>query len=78
MLLDTILKAIKDIELIEERSEDMERVLNDLKDAVSSRMKENLLDFLSVGQKMGYDEIKKQLNDLVGFIDSVEKGNTKS
>ena len=45
----------------------MNRVLENLKDTVNVRMKENLMDFMSVGEKMGYDEIKKQLTDLIGF-----------
>ncbi|WP_430408422.1 hypothetical protein [Kordia sp.] len=77
MLLDAILKAIKEIESIDERSKDMNRVLENLKDTVNVRMKENLMDFMSVGEKMGYDEIKKQLTDLIGFIDSVEEKNKK-
>ena len=77
MLLNAILKAIKEIESIDKRSEEMNRVLENLKDTVNVRMKENLMDFMSVGEKMGYDEIKKQLTDLIGFIDSVEEKNKK-
>ena len=77
MLLDAILKAIKEIESMDKRSKDMNRVLENLKDTVNVRMKENLMDFMSVGEKMGYDEIKKQLTDLIGFIDSVEEKNKK-
>ncbi len=77
MLLEAILKAIKEIESIDKRSKDMDRVLENLKDTVNARMRENLMDFMSIGEKMGYDEIKKQLNDLIGFIDSVEGKNKK-
>ncbi len=77
MLLDAILKAIKDIESIDKPSKDTERILENLKDAVNVRMKETLLDFISVGEKMGYDQIKKQLNDLLGFIETVETKVTK-
>ena len=77
MLLDAILKAIKEIESMDKRSKDMDRVLGNLKDTVNVRMKENLMDFMSIGEKMGYDEIKKQLTDLIGFIDSVEEKNKK-
>jgi len=72
MLLDAILNAIKEIQSIDERTKEMDRVLENLKTTVNARMKESLMDFMSVGDKMGYDEIKKQLNDLIGFIDSVE------
>jgi len=72
MLLDAILNAIKEIQSIDERTKEMDRVLENLKTTVNARMKESLMDFMSVGEKMGYDEIKKQLNDLLGFIDSVE------
>ena len=73
MLLDAILKAIEEIESIEKPTKDMERVLKDLKDTVNARMKQNLMDFISVGERMGYDEIKRQLNDLLGFINSVDE-----
>lgn len=77
MLLDAILNAIKEIQSIDERTKEMDRVLENLKSTVNARMKESLMDFMSVGDKMGYDEIKKQLNDLIGFIDSVENKNKK-
>lgn len=77
MLLDAILKAIKEIESMDKRSKDMNRVLEDLKDTVNLRMKENLMDFMSIGEKIGYDEIKNQLTDLIEFIDSVEEKNKK-
>ena len=77
MLLDAILKAIKEMESMDKRPKDVDRVLGDLKDTVNARMRENLMDFMSVGEKLGYDEIKKQLNDLLGFIDSVESKNKK-
>jgi len=77
MLLGAILKAIKEIESMDNRSKDMDRVLENLKDTVNIRIKENLMDFMNVGEKMGYDNIKKQLNDLIGFIDSVEEKNKK-
>ncbi|WP_136467326.1 hypothetical protein [Flagellimonas onchidii] len=77
MLLDAILKAIKEIEAIDKRSKEIDSVLGNLKDTVNTRMKENLIDFMSVGEKMGYDEIKNQLTDLIGFIDSVEEKNKK-
>ena len=57
---------------MDERSKDMDRVLENQKDTVNARMKENLMDFMSVGEKIGYDEIKKQLADLIEFIGSVE------
>lgn len=73
MLLDAILKAIKEIESIEKPTKETDRVLNDLKDIVNQRMKESLMDFISVGEKMGYDEIKRQLNDLMEIVNSVEE-----
>jgi len=75
MLIDSILKAIKDLEADENRSKESERVLQDLKGTVKARMKENLMDFLSVGESMGYGEIKKQVSDLLDFIESIEKKN---
>ncbi|UOB18726.1 hypothetical protein [Abyssalbus ytuae] len=78
MLLDAILKAITEIEAMNKPTKEMERVLKDLKDTVNTRMKESLMDFMSVGEKMGYDDIKRQLNDLLGFINSIEeKGKEK-
>lgn len=73
MLLDTILKAINELEAMDKRPKEVERVLKDLKSSVTIRMKETLMDFISVGEKMGYEEIKKQLNDLLGFINSAEE-----
>ncbi len=72
MLLEAILKAINEIESMDNRSKEMDHVLDNLKDTINIRMKENLMDFMSVGDKMGYADIKKQLRDLLGFIDSVE------
>jgi len=73
MLLNTILKAIKELEAIEQPTPEVERVLTNLKDAVDVRMRENLMDFISVGDKMGYDTIKKQLHDVLGFIEGLEE-----
>ena len=73
MLLDAILKAIAQIEKIENRSDEVDLILQELKDTVNSKMKENLMEFMSVGEKMGYEEIKKQLDNLSGFINSLEQ-----
>lgn len=77
MLLDAILNAIKEIQSMDNRTKEMDRVLENLKTTVNSRIKESLMDFISVGEKMGYSEIKNQLNDLLGFIDSIEDKNKK-
>lgn len=77
MLLDAILKAIHQLEAMDKRTTEVERVLQDLKDTVRVRTKESLIDLLSVGEKRGYDDIKQQLNDLLGFIDSVEEKRDK-
>ncbi len=73
MLLDAILKAITEIRSMDDPPEEVGRVLKGLEETVNTRMKENLMDFMSVGEKMGYDQIKRQLNDLLTFIDSVEE-----
>ena len=58
MSLDAILKAIAQIEKNENRSDEVDLILQELKDTVNSKMKENLIEFMSVGEKMGYEEIK--------------------
>lgn len=73
-MLDEILKTIVQLKAIEEKNPDVKVIVKQLEETVYSQVSQNLLDIISVGEYIGYDEIKKRLSLASGYIEQMKAG----
>ncbi|AEM70950.1 hypothetical protein Murru_1911 [Allomuricauda ruestringensis DSM 13258] len=74
-MLKEVLHTLKMLKRIENPSQEVKDSLDFLEQSVKARTKENLLDLMSIGDVIGYDELQASLKEMVNFL---EKMKTKS
>ncbi|MGD1841616.1 MAG: hypothetical protein ACFB0B_12075 [Thermonemataceae bacterium] len=70
-MLNDILQAIQMLERIEQPSAEVQETLTFLKQRVRQKTKENLLDLMSVGEAIGYEELKSSLQEMLFFMEKI-------
>ncbi len=74
-MLKEVLHTLKMLKRIKNPSQEVKDSLDFLEQSVKARTKENLLDLMSIGDVIGYDELQASLKEMVNFL---EKMKTKS
>jgi len=76
-MLDEILKTIVQLRAIEEKNPDVKVIIKQLEETVHSQVSKNLLEIVSVGEYIGYDEIEKRLSTASGYIEQMKATKNK-
>lgn len=71
-MLKEVLQTLKMLKRIENPSQEVKDSLEFLEQSVKSRTKESLLDLMSVGDVIGYDELQNSLKEMVNFLESLK------
>ncbi|UOB17426.1 hypothetical protein [Abyssalbus ytuae] len=71
-MLNEVLQTIKMLKRVEKPSQEVKDSLEFLEQSLKSRTKQNLLDLMSVGDVMGYDELQSNLKEMVNFLEQMK------
>ncbi len=72
VMLKEVLQTLKMLRRIENPSKEVKDSLDYLEQSVKSKTKENLLDLMSVGDVIGYDELQNSLKEMVNFLENLK------
>lgn len=76
-MLKEVLQTLKMLKRIEKPSQEVKDTLDFLEQSIKYKTKENLLDLMSVGDVIGYDELQNSLKEMVKFLESLKKNQSK-
>jgi len=71
-MLKEVLHTLKMLRRIENPSQEVKDSLEFLEQSVKSKTKESLLDLMSVGDVVGYDELQNSLKEMVSFLENLK------
>jgi len=71
-MLKEVLHTLKMLRRIENPSQEVKDSLDFLEQSVKAKTKENLLDLMSVGDVIGYDELQNSLKQMVSFLEKMK------
>jgi len=71
-MLKEVLHTLKMLRRIENPSQEVKDSLDFLEQSVKSKTKESLLDLMSVGDVVGYDELQNSLKEMVSFLENLK------
>lgn len=71
-MLKDVLQALKMLKEIDTSSKEVKGVMDFLEQTVQAHTKQNLLDLMTVGDIIGYDELQKSLLQMVSFIENMK------
>ncbi len=76
-MLKDVLQTLKMLRRIENPPQEVKDSLDFLEQSIKLRTKENLLDLMSVGDVVGYDELQNSLKEMVNFLESMKNQSNK-
>ncbi len=71
-MLNEVLQTIKTLKRVESPSREVKESLEFLEQSLRSKTKQNLLDLMSVGDVIGYDELQHSLKEMVNFLEMMK------
>lgn len=71
-MLKEVLQTLKMLKRIENPSQEVKDSLDYLEQSVKTKTKENLLDLMSIGDVIGYDELQASLKEMVNFLEKMK------
>ncbi len=66
------LHTLKMLKRIENPSQEVQGSLDFLEQSVKTKTKESLLDLMSIGDVIGYDELQDSLKEMVNFLEKMK------
>jgi len=76
-MLNEILKTIVQLKAIEKKNPGVKVIIKQLEETVYSQINQNILEIISVGEYIGYDEIDKRLAKASSYISQIKKKQNK-
>ncbi len=74
-MLNEVLQTIKMLKRVENPTQEVNDSLEFLEQSLKSKTKQNLLDLMSVGDVIGYDELQTSLKEMVNFLEQMKNQN---
>jgi hypothetical protein len=71
-MLKEVLQTLKMLKRIENPSQEVQDSLDFLEQSVKTKTKESLLDLMSIGDVIGYDELQDSLKEMVNFLEKMK------
>ncbi len=71
-MLKEVLQTLKMLKRIENPSQEVKDSLDFLEQSVKTKTKESLLDLMSIGDVIGYDELQDSLKEMVNFLEKMK------
>ncbi|MBW8244432.1 hypothetical protein K1F50_16600 [Muricauda oceani] len=71
-MLKEVLQTLKMLKRIDNPSQEVKDSMDFLEQSLKTKTKENLLDIMSIGDVMGYDELQKSLREMVNFLEKMK------
>ncbi len=78
MVLNEILKTIVQLKSIEKNNPDVKVIIKQLEETVYGQISQNILDIISVGEYIGYDEIDTRLAKASSYISQIRKEHNET
>ena len=71
-MLKEVLQTLKMLKRIDNPSQEVKDSMDFLEQSLKTKTKENLLDMMSIGDVMGYDELQNSLREMVNFLEKMK------
>ena len=71
-MLKEVLQTLKMLKRIDNPSQEVKDSMDFLEQSLKTKTKENLLDIMSIGDVMGYDELQNSLREMVNFLEKMK------
>ncbi|NDV15555.1 hypothetical protein GO009_05895 [Muricauda sp. TY007] len=71
-MLKEVLQTLKMLKRINNPSQEVKDSMDFLEQSLKTKTKENLLDIMSIGDVMGYDELQNSLREMVNFLEKMK------
>lgn len=75
-MLKDVLHAIQLLEKIEEPTPEIQETISYLQQSVQAKTNAHLLDLMTVGDVIGYDNLQKSLKNALAFMEQMEKARS--
>ena len=71
-MLKEVLQTLKMLRRIDSPSQEVQDSLDFLEQSLKTKTKESLLDLMSIGDVMGYDELQASLKEMDKFLENLK------
>lgn len=75
-MLKDVLHTLQLLEKIESPSSEVQDAIDYLKQTVQSNTNAQLLDLMTVGDVLGYDQLQKSLENLINFLEAMKNARS--